>query len=55
MTELQDTALLPETRDGLHAYCDDLTVAEHPEADHWIIHQHPDWVADQIGAFLNRP
>ena len=52
---MQDTALHPETRDGLVEYCDDLTIAERDDADHWIIHQHPAWVADQIKAFLNRP
>lgn len=52
---LGDTALTPETRDGLKDYCDDLTMVEREDADHWIIHQHPEWVADQIKAFLNRP
>jgi pimeloyl-ACP methyl ester carboxylesterase len=52
---LGDKALLPETRDGLRDYCDDLTMAEHPDADHWIIHQQPDWVAGHIRDFLNRP
>lgn len=52
---LGDTALKPETRDGLKDYCDDLTVVEREDADHWIIHQHPEWVADQIKLFLNRP
>nr|WP_325251076.1 alpha/beta hydrolase [Amylibacter sp.] len=49
---MKDTALLPETRNGLAQYCDDLTVIEHPEADHWIIHQQPEWVADQISTYL---
>lgn len=52
---MADTALQPVTRDGLADYCDDLTVAEREDADHWIIHQHPEWVADQILSFLNRP
>jgi pimeloyl-ACP methyl ester carboxylesterase len=50
-----DKALTPETRDGLKDYCDDLTMVERRDADHWIIHQHPEWVADQIKTFLNRP
>ncbi len=50
-----DMALLPETRDGLAAYCDDLTIKEHADADHWIIHQDPNWVAQNIREFLNRP
>ena len=49
---LGDRALLPETRDGLADYCDDLAVEERDDADHWIIHQHPDWVAENIREFL---
>lgn len=51
---MNDTALRPETRDGLAQYCDDLTVKEHDTADHWILHQQPEWVADQINIFLHR-
>lgn len=46
-----DTALRPETRDGLVAFCDDLTMVEVSGADHWIAHQKPDEVAHEIRAF----
>ncbi len=49
-----DKALLPVTTDGLEAYCDDLTRAEITEADHWVIHQRPDQVAQIIRAWLVR-
>ncbi|TYO89975.1 alpha/beta fold hydrolase [Oceanicella actignis] len=52
---LKDTALLPETRQGLDALCDDLTVREFAKADHWILHQTPDEVAEEVRAFLSRP
>ena len=52
---LGDTALRPETRDGLKDYCEDLTMIEREDADHWIIHQHPEWVANQVEVFLTHP
>ncbi len=52
---LNDRALLPETRNGLAELCDDLTVREFADADHWILHQRPDEVAAAIREFLARP
>ncbi len=49
---LNDTALLPECRDGLEDFCDHLEVEEVAGADHWIVHQRPDEVAARIRAFL---
>ncbi|GAB4272752.1 MAG: alpha/beta hydrolase [Pararhodobacter sp.] len=49
-----DTALLPETLDGLDAYCPDLRIERVAGADHWICHQKPAEVARLIDAFLNR-
>lgn len=49
---LQDTALLPEARVDLAEFCDELTVIEHDHASHWILHEQPQWVADQIRNFL---
>ena len=46
-----DTALLPESREGLDDLCDDLTVREIADADHWVIHQKPDEVAAMIRDF----
>ncbi len=50
-----DTALLPESRAGLEELCDDLTVQEFADADHWVIHQKPDAVAAAIRSFLAAP
>ena len=41
----QDSALLPETTEGLEAFASDLTRITLPEADHWLIHQTPDEIA----------
>jgi epoxide hydrolase 4 len=49
-----DTALLPETLEGLDAYCPDLRVEHVPGADHWICHQEPEKVARLIDDFLER-
>ena len=51
---MQDRALLPVAREGLAELCDDLTLHEFPDADHWIIHQKPDEVAALIAAFLEK-
>ena len=49
---MQDTALLPESRDGLDRFCADLTLHEHANASHWILHEQPDWVVEKMNAFL---
>jgi epoxide hydrolase 4 len=48
---LEDKALRPSCRAGLEAYCDDLRVVDVADADHWIVHQHPELVAREIRAF----
>lgn len=45
---LGDTALLPETTQGLEDFAPDLTRIEIKDADHWILHQQPDEVADAV-------
>ena len=50
---MQDTALLPESRDGLERFCDDLTLHEHDDASHWILHEQPDWVEEKMDRFLS--
>jgi len=47
-----DTALLPESTEGLEAYCSDLTRVTIKDADHWLSHQKPDKVADIIRTWL---
>jgi len=49
---MNDTALLPESYEGLQEYCDTLTIEEVADADHWILHQRPADVADRIHRFL---
>lgn len=44
----QDTALLPETTEGLEDYAPDLTRVEIAGADHWLHHQKPQEVAQAI-------
>ncbi|WP_425468356.1 alpha/beta fold hydrolase [Phaeobacter marinintestinus] len=43
-----DTALLPETTQGLETYAPDLTRITIPDADHWLLHQTPETVARAI-------
>ncbi len=43
-----DTALLPQTTEGLEAYAPDLTRVGIPGADHWLHHQRPGAVAEAI-------
>ena len=50
-----DTALLPETTEGLEAYAPNLTRVTIPNADHWICHQQPDVVADAILHWIDKP
>ena len=50
----QDKALLPSARKGLDALCDDLTLHELPDADHWIIHQKPAEVTALIASFIEK-
>lgn len=49
---LGDTALLPVATKGLETYCDALTRVEIETADHWIVHQRPDEVAQMIRGWL---
>lgn len=47
-----DTALMPETRDGVAPLCDDLRIETVPGTDHWLHHQKPDDVAGHLRAFF---
>ncbi|MEC9311237.1 MAG: alpha/beta hydrolase, partial [Pseudomonadota bacterium] len=49
---LGDSALLPEATEGLETYCDDLTRVEIEGADHWLVHQRPDEVAQILRTWL---
>lgn len=49
---LDDIALPPSLIDGLDGYVQDLTVVRVPGATHWIVHEQPDRVAQEISGFL---
>ena len=51
---VEDTALLPEAREGLDAFCEDLTVHEIEGASHWLLHERPDEVAAVVQDWLDR-
>jgi pimeloyl-ACP methyl ester carboxylesterase len=48
-----DTALLPQSTEGLEEYAPDLTRVTIPDADHWIAHQKPDEMAAAILDWLD--
>ena len=48
-----DIALPPALLDGLEAFVPNLVVLRVPDATHWIVHERPAWVAEQIGNYLN--
>ncbi len=47
-----DTALLPESTEGLEDFAPDLTRAHVAGADHWLLHQKPDEVAQIVREWL---
>ncbi len=47
-----DTALPPALLDGLLDYVDDLVVVRIPEATHWVVHEQPGLLAEEIKEFL---
>ena len=52
---LSDTALLPALLDGLEAFVADLRVVRVPGASHWIVHEQPALVGEQIAQALAAP
>lgn len=51
---MNDQALLPVSRATLGEYCDDLTVREIGDADHWVVHQKTGEVIGLLRDFLER-
>lgn len=51
---LDDSALLPGLLDGLGDYVPQLEVKKVPGATHWVVHEQPQFVAQEIEAFLLR-
>jgi pimeloyl-ACP methyl ester carboxylesterase len=50
---LGDHALLEGLLDGLEAWVPDLQVKRHAHASHWIVHEEPEWIKQNIAGFLN--
>ncbi len=48
---MADQALLVQSRAGLAEYCDDFSLQEVLDCDHWIIHQRPRLAAEAIARF----
>jgi pimeloyl-ACP methyl ester carboxylesterase len=48
-----DTALLPETHMGLEQFVPDLTRVAIADADHWVIHQKPNDVANAVLGWMS--
>lgn len=51
---LDDAALLPGLLEGLEDYVPKLEVKKVPNATHWIVHEQPRFVAQEIEAFQRR-
>lgn len=49
-----DKALLTSSYARLEEFCDDLTIVEIPEADHWVINAKPGRVRDAIESFIDK-
>ena len=49
---LQDRALLPGLLDGLEDYVPRLTVKRIADATHWLLHEQPQRIVDELTAFL---
>lgn len=51
---MEDGALLPGLLEGLEAWVPDLTTVRVPGASHWIVHEQPERVAQELDAALQR-
>ncbi|MEO0523598.1 MAG: alpha/beta hydrolase [Pseudomonadota bacterium] len=50
----KDTALLPASTDGLETFAPRLTRVVLDDADHWLVHQQPEAIADKIVAWMRQ-
>lgn len=48
-----DAALLPSSYARLEEFCENLTIVEIPDADHWVINAKPDRVCEAITTFID--
>ena len=51
---MDDSALLPVSRKGLEEFAKDLRIQEIKSADHWLLHQKPDEVAQIIRSWMSQ-
>ncbi len=49
---LADRALCPGLIDDLDAWVPGVEIHRHPDASHWIVHEHPDWVIGHLRRLL---
>ena len=49
---MDDPALLPGLLDGLPGWVPQLQLRQIQNASHWIVHEHPERVATELGLFL---
>ena len=49
---LDDPALLPGLLDGLPDWIPDLRIRKVENATHWVVHEHPERIAQELGHFL---
>ena len=49
-----DTALLPQSHTGLTGLCDDVTIIEITNADHWLHHKVPEELSKAILTLLDQ-
>lgn len=48
----RDPALRTGNLDGLEQFVPGVTIRRHPEATHWVVHEHPEWVHTHMRDFL---
>ena len=49
---LADQALCPGLIDGLETWVPGVQIHRHPQASHWIVHEHPGWVIEHLRRLL---
>jgi len=49
----QDVALLPGLLNGLEAWIPDLQIHHQPHASHWLVHEQPQWLHEQLRQILS--
>ena len=50
----KDKALQPSTYARLEEFCDNLTIVEIPDSDHWVVNAKPELVCEAIATFIDQ-